>query len=154
MERSITGTRTPIVSGGEILGHWDKPDNNLLRFLLRQRMPQRYGPNAPGQQGESDDAVRRAAQAEAMAAARAYINSKMRMQVGELTHLLDHMVENKICGQPYITGIDLTKTIRENAEILRAKAVNAPTPQRTPAQQALRNRIDGVISQPDARPAP
>ena len=46
MERSITGTRTPIVSGGEILGYWDKPDNNLLRFLLRHRLPQKYGPAA------------------------------------------------------------------------------------------------------------
>ena len=43
MERAMLGTRTPIVSGGEILGHWDKPDNALLRFLLRHRLPDRYG---------------------------------------------------------------------------------------------------------------
>ena len=43
MERALLGTRTPIVSGGEILGHWDKPDNALLRFLLRHRLPDRYG---------------------------------------------------------------------------------------------------------------
>lgn len=43
MERAMLGTRTPIVSGGEILGHWDKPDNALLRFLLAHRLPQTYG---------------------------------------------------------------------------------------------------------------
>ena len=46
MERALLGTRTPIVSGGEILGHWDKPDNALLRFLLAHRLPARYGPQA------------------------------------------------------------------------------------------------------------
>ena len=46
MERSLVGTRTPIVSGGEILGHWDKPDNTLLRFLLQHRLPQKYGKSA------------------------------------------------------------------------------------------------------------
>ena len=44
MERAIRGTSTPIVSQGEILGWWDKPDNALLRFLLRYRLPQKYGP--------------------------------------------------------------------------------------------------------------
>ncbi|WP_435417211.1 hypothetical protein WAB17_09995 [Parerythrobacter aurantius] len=43
MERALKGTPTPIVSGGEILGHWDKPDNNLLRFLLQHRLPEKYG---------------------------------------------------------------------------------------------------------------
>ena len=43
LERAMLGTRTPIVSGGEILGHWDKPDNALLRFLLQHRLPERYG---------------------------------------------------------------------------------------------------------------
>ncbi len=46
LERAIQGTPTPIVSGGEILGHWDKPDNHLLRFLLQQRLPQRYAVRA------------------------------------------------------------------------------------------------------------
>ena len=46
MERAMLGTRTPIVSGGEILGHWDKPDNALLRFLLAHRLPARYGSQA------------------------------------------------------------------------------------------------------------
>ena len=46
MERALLGTRTPIVSGGEILGHWDKPDNALLRFLLAHRLPARYGAQA------------------------------------------------------------------------------------------------------------
>lgn len=43
LERALQGTRTPIVSGGEILGWWDKPDNVLLRFLLQHRMPEKYG---------------------------------------------------------------------------------------------------------------
>ncbi|WP_247739592.1 hypothetical protein [Qipengyuania flava] len=43
LERAMLGTRTPIVSGGEILGHWNKPDNALLRFLLQHRLPERYG---------------------------------------------------------------------------------------------------------------
>ena len=43
MERALLGTRTPIVSCGAVLGHWDKPDNALLRFLLRHRLPDRYG---------------------------------------------------------------------------------------------------------------
>ncbi|MGN3974066.1 hypothetical protein [Tsuneonella sp. SYSU-LHT278] len=43
LERALKGTATPIVSGGEILGWWDKPDNALLRFLLQYRMPTRYG---------------------------------------------------------------------------------------------------------------
>lgn len=43
MERALQGTPTPIVSGGKMLGTWDKPDNTLLRFLLSQRMPQKYG---------------------------------------------------------------------------------------------------------------
>ncbi|MCP5397203.1 MAG: hypothetical protein H6918_10825 [Sphingomonadaceae bacterium] len=43
LERAIQGTSTPIVSGGEILGYWDKPDNALLRFLLQHRLPERYG---------------------------------------------------------------------------------------------------------------
>ncbi|WP_240504578.1 hypothetical protein [Tsuneonella mangrovi] len=43
LERAIQGTPTPIVSGGELLGYWDKPDNNLLRFLLQHRLSERYG---------------------------------------------------------------------------------------------------------------
>ena len=39
----MRGTATPIVSGGKVLGTWDKPDNTLLRFLLQHRLPQRYG---------------------------------------------------------------------------------------------------------------
>jgi len=49
LERAIQGTPTPIVSGGKLLGTWDKPDNTLLRFLLQQRLPQRYAAQiAPG----------------------------------------------------------------------------------------------------------
>lgn len=47
LERAIQGTRTPIVSGGKLLGWHDKPDNNLLRFLLNARLPQRYGAQRP-----------------------------------------------------------------------------------------------------------
>ena len=54
VERAAIGTRTPIVSGGEILGFWDKPDNALLRFLLRNRLPEKYatpGGGLPGRNG-------------------------------------------------------------------------------------------------------
>lgn len=43
LERALQGTATPIVSGGQLVGYWDKPDNTLLRFLLQHRLPQRYG---------------------------------------------------------------------------------------------------------------
>lgn len=43
LERALKGTPTPLVSGGKLLGTWDKPDNNLLRFLLQYRLPGRYG---------------------------------------------------------------------------------------------------------------
>lgn len=46
IERAMVGTRTPIVSRGEVLGWWDKPDNALLRFLLMHRMPAQYSPEA------------------------------------------------------------------------------------------------------------
>lgn len=46
LERSIRGTPTPIVSGGQILGTWDKPDNSLLRFMLQHRRSARYGVQA------------------------------------------------------------------------------------------------------------
>ncbi|ABC63739.1 hypothetical protein [Erythrobacter litoralis] len=43
LERALQGTPTPIVSGGEILGYWDKPDNVMLRFLLQHRLSGKYG---------------------------------------------------------------------------------------------------------------
>lgn len=49
LERALRGTPTPIVSGGAILGEWNKPDNHLLRFLLQHRLPERYAARlAPG----------------------------------------------------------------------------------------------------------
>lgn len=43
LERALKGTPTPIVSGGQLLGTWDKPDNALLRFMLQHRRSGRYG---------------------------------------------------------------------------------------------------------------
>ena len=43
LERALRGTPTPIVGREGILGWWDKPDNNLLRFLLQHRLSERYG---------------------------------------------------------------------------------------------------------------
>ena len=62
MERALKGTRTPIVSQGEILGWWDKPDNVLLRFLLQHRLPDKYGlqnlkPGHPVYDGIAREAV-------------------------------------------------------------------------------------------------
>ena len=51
LERALQGTPTPIVSGGKLLGTWNKPDNALLRFLLQHRLPARYAADshvAPG----------------------------------------------------------------------------------------------------------
>ncbi|WP_261388951.1 hypothetical protein [Qipengyuania aquimaris] len=44
LERALKGTPTPIVSAGKLLGVWDKPDNNLLKFLLQHRLRERYSP--------------------------------------------------------------------------------------------------------------
>ncbi|MFM5918231.1 MAG: hypothetical protein ACKOOL_11960 [Novosphingobium sp.] len=46
LERALQGTPTPIVAGGEVVGWWGKPDNHLLRFLLQQRLPAKYGAKA------------------------------------------------------------------------------------------------------------
>ncbi|EDL50053.1 hypothetical protein [Erythrobacter sp. SD-21] len=53
LERALKGTPTPIVSAGKLLGVWDKPDNNLLKFppLASPRRPirrpaRRNGPSA------------------------------------------------------------------------------------------------------------
>lgn len=43
LERAIAGEERPVVSGGKLLGSYKRYDNNLLRFLLQHRMPQRYG---------------------------------------------------------------------------------------------------------------
>ncbi|MGI8943120.1 MAG: hypothetical protein ACR2FJ_02600, partial [Qipengyuania sp.] len=39
------------------LGSWDKPDNNLLRFLLQQRLPDRYGARGGAATGTSGGGV-------------------------------------------------------------------------------------------------
>ena len=46
LERALQGTATPIVRGGQIVDWYGKPDNGMLRFLLQQRLPQRYGSRA------------------------------------------------------------------------------------------------------------
>ncbi|WP_235901087.1 hypothetical protein [Pontixanthobacter aquaemixtae] len=114
LERAIQGTSTPIVSGGEILGWWDKPDNALLRFLLHYRLPQKYG----AQRAAPDEAERRKFRDEAMESARAYISRENGAQLAALLPVLDHMVANKLAGRAYIAGIDKTRTLRENAEML------------------------------------
>lgn len=50
LQRAVQGTPTPIVSGGKLIGTWDRPDNNLLRFLLQRRLPRIYAPQtiSPG----------------------------------------------------------------------------------------------------------
>ncbi|GMN12777.1 hypothetical protein [Altererythrobacter sp. MTPC7] len=70
MERAAIGTPTPIVSGGKMLGTWDKPDNHLLRFLLQNRRPDTYRPNSGTGGGGSPARRTRMTQAEAIAADR------------------------------------------------------------------------------------
>lgn len=44
LERTLKGTPTPIISAGKPFRVWNKPDNNLLKFLLQHRMRERYSP--------------------------------------------------------------------------------------------------------------
>ncbi|MDF2637188.1 MAG: hypothetical protein K0R64_172 [Novosphingobium lindaniclasticum] len=43
LERAIRGEERPVVSGGEVVATWTRHDTQLMLFLLRQRLPERYG---------------------------------------------------------------------------------------------------------------
>jgi len=116
MERAMIGMPTPIVSGGKLLGTWDKPDNALLRFLLAHRLPRKYGPKAV----PPTDAVRERYKEEALEVARSMLREERMIDSDALTALLDHMHANHKKGIPQITGIDTTLSIREAAEKLLA----------------------------------
>lgn len=59
LDQAMRGVSTPIVSGGKILGYWNKPDGAMTRFMLQHRMPERYGVQAyrPGQPAEGIDRI-------------------------------------------------------------------------------------------------
>jgi hypothetical protein len=117
LERALKGTRTPIVSHGQILGWWDKPDNNLLRFLLQHRLSARYGPEAE----KPTAAIYRRASEAAMADAQAFIAEQQDFEGDALFALLEHMVENRLAGRSYVSGLDFRGSLREVAEDLRAR---------------------------------
>nr|WP_247712046.1 hypothetical protein [Qipengyuania qiaonensis] len=117
MERAMLGTRTPIVSSREIVGWWDKPDNALLRFLLSHRMAERYGPPRP----RSEDEIRAEMEGEILAVARNIVAKERQTKMNDIHALINHMVDNQLDGRPRIAGIDLDKTLAENAAILRAR---------------------------------
>lgn len=120
-ERALVGTRTPIVSGGQLLDWYDKPDNGLLRFLLIHRLPKRYGPE---REKPSEEIYRRAVEA-AMGDAHAYIAEQTDVMLDELVELLNHMVENALAGRAYISGVNLTGSLRDAAQDLRARKAAA-----------------------------
>ncbi len=43
LERAIRGEERPVVSRGEVVASWTRHDTQLMLFLLRQRLPHRYG---------------------------------------------------------------------------------------------------------------
>lgn len=112
LERALKGTPTPIVSGGKLLGMWDKPDNALLRFLLSHRLPQKYGPKAP----PPDDAILQQYIEQALEAARKLLREERRIDHDALNALLEHMDDNRQKGIARLTGIDASGSIRQAAE--------------------------------------
>ncbi len=70
LERALHGTATPIVRNGQIVDWYGKPDNGMLRFLLQQRLPQRYGGKAVGPGHPLWDTVREAVLADPATQAR------------------------------------------------------------------------------------
>ena len=120
-ERALVGTRTPIVSGGQLLDWYDKPDNGLLRFLLIHRLPKRYGP----EQEKPGEEIYRKALEMARQSAEAYIAEQQDVELDELVELLNHMVENALAGRAYISGVNLTGSLRDAAADLRTRKAAA-----------------------------
>lgn len=46
LERAIAGEERPVASQGKVVATYVRHDTALMLFLLRQRMPERYGPVA------------------------------------------------------------------------------------------------------------
>ncbi|MFN2100277.1 hypothetical protein [Altererythrobacter sp. MF3-039] len=113
-ERAMFGTRTPIVSGGEILGWWDKPDNALLRFLLSHRLPTRYGP----ERETVTEELRRKLEDQAMEAAEEWLRDRQWDNIEAFNALFDHMVANRRNRKPGVEGLDKTKSLPENAQMI------------------------------------
>ena len=86
-------------------------------FFLRNRLPERYG----AEKEKPNEAIFAEAEERALAKAREYVGRYERRALSDLIPLLEHMVANKLAGRAYIVGIDKTKSLHENARILREK---------------------------------
>lgn len=115
LARAIEGEERAIVRNGEIVGFQRHHNEALTMFFLRHRLPARYGP----QQEKPSEALYAELEARALGAARELVQRERSQQVADLLPLLDHMVKNRMEGRAYITGVDVTKTIAENAEMIR-----------------------------------
>ncbi|MEE1876074.1 hypothetical protein [Altererythrobacter litoralis] len=78
-------------------------------------LPARHGT----QQEKPSEALYAELEARALGAARELVQRERSKQVADLLPLLDHMVKNRMEGRAYITGVDVTKIIAENAEMIR-----------------------------------
>ena len=83
-------------------------------------LPARYGP----QQEQPSEALYAELEARALGVARELVQRERDQQVADLLPLLDHMVKNRVEGRAYITGVDVTKTIAENAEMMRKRKLS------------------------------
>jgi len=57
LERAILGEERPVVSHGKLVTTYRRYDTQLLLFLLRQRRPGRFGPNAVVDDGPDPDEI-------------------------------------------------------------------------------------------------
>ena len=104
LERALKGTPTPIVSGGKLLGTWDKPDNGLLRFLLQHRLGEKYAvqqavPGHPAyesirQQVLADIKAKAPSEAEVLASLNAKLEA-MRRNEEALAAMFERQAEEK-----------------------------------------------------------
>ncbi|MGQ7829454.1 hypothetical protein [Altererythrobacter sp. Z27] len=115
LARAIEGEERAIVRNGEIVGLQRHHNEALTMFFLRHRLPARYGP----QQEKPSEALYAELEARALGVARELVQRERDQQVADLLPLLDHMVKNRVEGRAYITGVDVTKTIAENAKMMR-----------------------------------
>ena len=121
LARAIEGEERAIIHHGESIGYQRHHNAALTMFFLRNRLPERYGADKE----KVDEAVQREAEERALAKAREYVGRYESRALSDLIPLLEHMVANKLAGRAYIVGIDKTKTLHENARILREKADSA-----------------------------
>ncbi|XUU59849.1 hypothetical protein ACRAQ6_09740 [Erythrobacter sp. HA6-11] len=117
LARAIQGEERAIVSSGKIIGYERRHNEGLVMFFLRNRMAERYGP----EREKPTDKIYAELEEQAMEAAREYMRERTRHNLTSLTAVLDHMVENRLAGRAYAHGIDPSRTLIENAEMLAGR---------------------------------